>query len=97
MHSATSSEGSRLVTIAVPCAQMRVAIETYSRANGTKHCVFQEACSAGHQASSKARGKVYSCHSLVVDSTFEQSENVTIIRGVRAAALGLWSVGSTPR
>ena len=32
------------------------------------------------------------CHILVVDLTFEQSENVTITRGIQAAALGLWSV-----
>ena len=29
------------------------------------------------------------CHSLMIDSTFEQSENVPITRGVQAAALGL--------
>ena len=36
MHSATSSEGSRLVKIVVPCAQTRVVIdlEMHLRANG---------------------------------------------------------------
>ena len=33
MHSSTNSEGPRLVRIAVPCAQTRVAIEIHSRQN----------------------------------------------------------------
>ena len=48
MLSATSSEGSRLVRIAVPCAQTRVAIEMHSRTNGAKRRAFREACLAGH-------------------------------------------------
>ena len=52
MHSSTSSEGSQLVRIVVPCAQTRVAIETHSRVKGTKCRAFREA--------SKARGKVCS-------------------------------------
>ena len=36
--------------------------------NGAKRCMFQEACSAGHRASSKARDEVFLHHSLVVDS-----------------------------
>ena len=36
MRSSTSSEGPRLVRIAVPCAQTRVAIEMHSRTNGAK-------------------------------------------------------------
>ena len=59
MRSATSSDGPRLVRITVPCAQTRVAIEMHPRANSTKRRVFQEACSADHQASSEARDKVY--------------------------------------
>ena len=52
MCSATSSEGPRLVRVAVPCAQTRVAIELemHSRTNGAKRHAFQEACSAGAQA-----------------------------------------------
>ena len=48
MRSATSSEGPRLVRIAVPCAQTRVAVKMHSQTNGMKHCAFREACSAGH-------------------------------------------------
>ena len=44
MRSSTSSEGSRLVGIVVPCPQTRVAIETSSRANGANCRAFQEAC-----------------------------------------------------
>ena len=60
MHSATSLEGPRLVRIAVPCAQTRVAIEMHSRTHGTKRRAFREACSAGHRASSEARDEVCS-------------------------------------
>ena len=38
---ATSSEGSRLVRVAVPCAQTRVAVETHFGTNGAKRCVFE--------------------------------------------------------
>ena len=48
MRSTTSSEGPRLVRIAVPCAQTRVAIEMHSRVNSAKLRVFREACSPGH-------------------------------------------------
>ena len=44
----------------------------YLRMNGTKLCMFHEACSAGHRASSG--DEVYSVmpfNSLLVDSTFE--------------------------
>ena len=40
MHSATSSEGSRLVRTVVPCAQTRVAIETHSQVDSAKRCIF---------------------------------------------------------
>ena len=60
MCSATSSEGPRLVTIAVPCAQTSVAIEMHSQMNSAKRCVFRAACSAGHQALSDARDEVCS-------------------------------------
>ena len=83
MCSSTSSEGSRLVRIVVPCAQTRVAIETYSRANGAKRRAFREVCPAGHRAfepRAKREARSVLCHSLMVDSTFEQSENVAITR-----------------
>ena len=62
MCSSTSSEGPRLVRIAVPCAQTRMAIEMHSssRTNGAKCHAFREACSAGHRASSEARDEVCS-------------------------------------
>ena len=60
MRFSTSSEDSRLVRIVVPCAQTRVAIETHSRANSAKRRAFQEACPAGHRASSEARDEVCS-------------------------------------
>ena len=58
MRSATSSEGSRLVRVVVPCAQMRVAIEMYFQVNDTKCCAFREACSAHDRAMSEARHEV---------------------------------------
>ena len=73
MHSSTSSEGSRLVRIVVSCAQTRVAIETYSRANGAKRRAFREVCPAGHRAfepRAKREARSVLCHSLMVDSTF---------------------------
>ena len=77
MRSSTSSEGSRLVRIVVPCAQTRLpGPRAHSRAqvSGAKRRAFQQACSAGREARSDL------CHSLVVDSTFEQRENVAITR-----------------
>ena len=60
MRSSTISEGSQSVRIVVLCAQTRVATETHSQANGAKRRTFQDACLAGQQASSKARGEVSS-------------------------------------
>ena len=60
MRSSTSSEGARLVRIAVPYAQTRVAIEMHSQMNGAKRHAFQEACSAGYQALSEASDDVCS-------------------------------------
>ena len=60
MRSSTGSEGPRLVRIAVPCAQTRVAIEMHSQMYSAKHRAFQEACSAGHRASSEARDEICS-------------------------------------
>ena len=86
MRSPTSSEDSRLVRIVVPCAQMRLPRprghrDAFSSSSERRKCrAFQQACSAGHRASSEARGDVALCHGLVVDSTFERSENFTITR-----------------
>ena len=51
MRSATSSEGPRLVRIAVPCAQTRVATEMHSR---TKRRSFEK---PAQQAATKPRSK----------------------------------------
>ena len=77
MRSATSSEGPRLVRIAVPCAQTRVAIEIHSRTNGAKRRAFLSRPRATEPRAKRETRSVL-CHSLVVDSTFEQSENVAI-------------------
>ena len=73
MHSSTNSEGPRLVRIAVPCAQTRVAIEMHSRRN--------ERCKAPHVSRGllsrplateprvKREMRSILRHSLVVDST----------------------------
>ena len=87
MRSPTSSEGSRLIRIiVVPRAQTRMpgprVIETHSQANGHH---FNRPAQQATEARVKRDERSVLCHSLVVDSTFEQSENVTI----RTAALGL--------
>ena len=78
----TSSEGPRLVRIVVPCAQTRMAIKRHS---GTKHCAFREACSyimlsrpRATEPRAKQEMRSVLCHSLMIDSTFKQSENVAI-------------------
>ena len=68
MHSPTSSEDSRLVRIVVPCAQTglpRPRGHSYrdafsSSSERRKRRAFRQACSAGHRASSEARGDVCS-------------------------------------
>ena len=66
MCSPRSSEDSRLVRIVVPCAQTRLPGHRGHRdafsssSERRKHRTFRHACSAGHQASSKARGDVCS-------------------------------------
>ena len=84
MRFPTSSEDSQLVRIIVPCAQTRLPGPRGHRdAFSSERCkcrVFRHACSAGYRALSEARGDVFSCHGLVVDSTFERSENVAITR-----------------
>ena len=66
MRSPTSSEDSRLVKMVVLCAQMRLPgprghRDAFSSSSERrKRCAFQQACSAGHQASSKARDDICS-------------------------------------
>ena len=66
MRSPTSSEDSRLVRIVVPCAQTRLPGPRghrdafLSSSEQRKRRVFRQACSAGHRASSEARGDVCS-------------------------------------
>ena len=80
MHSPTSSEDSRLVKIVVPCAQTRLSGPRghrdafLSSSKRRKHRVFRQATEP--QAKREAMSAL--CHGLIVDSTFEQSENVTI-------------------
>ena len=65
MRSPTSSEDSRLVKIVVPCAQTRLPRprghrDAFSATSSErrKRRAFRQACSAGHRASSEARGNV---------------------------------------
>ena len=66
MRSPTSSEDSRSVRIVVPCAQTRLPgprahRDAFSSSNERrKRCVFRQACSADHRASSEGRGYVCS-------------------------------------
>ena len=66
MRSPTSSEDTRLVRIVVPCAQTRLPRprghrDAFSSSNERhEHRAFRQACSAGHRASSEARGDVCS-------------------------------------
>ena len=66
MHSPTSSEDSRLVRIVVLCAQMRLPRPRDHRdafsslSERRKRRAFRQACSLGHQASSEARGDIFS-------------------------------------
>ena len=66
MRSPTSSEDARLVRIVVPCAQTRLPgprghRDAFSSSSERrKRRAFRQACSAGHRASSEARGDVWS-------------------------------------
>ena len=83
MRSPTSSEDSRSVRIVVPCAQTRLPGprgHTRARASGASAACFNRP--ARQATESRAKREVMSalCRGLVVDSTFERSENVAIIR-----------------
>ena len=86
MRSPTSSEDSRLVRIVVPCAQTRLsrprAIEMHSRAraNGASAARFDRPARQATEPQAKREAISALCHGLVVDSTFERSENFAIIR-----------------
>ena len=70
-----------LVRVTVPCAQTRVAIEMNSQTNSAKRRTFQKGLLSRPRATepqAKRETRSVLCHSLMVDSTFEQSENVAI-------------------
>ena len=72
MRSATSSEGPRLVRIAVPCAQTRVAVKMHSQTNGTEALyVSRGLFSRPQKPQAKRETRSILCHSVVVDLTFE--------------------------
>ena len=88
MRSPTSSEDSRLVRIVVPCAQTRlpclgaIDMHTHSRARASGASAARFDKPARQATEPRAKREVMSalCHGVVVDSTFERSENVAIIR-----------------
>ena len=87
MRSPTSSEDSRLVRIVVPCAQTRLpgsigAIEMHSRAraSGASAVRFDRPARQATEPRAKREAISALCHGLVVDSTFERSENIAITR-----------------
>ena len=90
MRSPTSSEDSRLVRIVVPCAQTwhkrgcqgLGAIEMHSRAQASSASAARFDRPARQATEPRVKREVMSalCHGLVVDSTFQRSENVAITR-----------------
>ena len=86
MRSPTSSEDSRLVRIVVPCVQTRLpgpgAIEMHSRtrASGASAARFDRPARQATGPRAKREAMSALCHGLVVDSTFERSENFAITR-----------------
>ena len=87
MRSPTSSEDSRLVRI-VPCAQTRLpgprghrdAFSTAARASGANITRFDRPARQANEPQAKREVMSALCHDLVVDSTFQRSENVAITR-----------------
>ena len=83
MRSPTSSEDSRLVRIVVPCAQTRLPRPRghrdafLSSSERRKRRVFRQEAT---EPRAKREAMSALCHGLVVDSTFERSENFTITR-----------------
>ena len=89
MRSPTSSEDSRLVRIVVPCAQMRLPAagprshrdaSFQARASGAGTARFDRSAWQATEPRAKREAISALCHGLVVDSTFERSENVAITR-----------------
>ena len=84
MRSPTSSEDSRLVRIIVPCRGCRGlgAIEMHSRAraSGASATCFDRPAQQATEPRAKQEAMSALCHGLVVDSTFERSENFAITR-----------------
>ena len=74
MHCATSSEGPQLIRIAVPCAQTRVAIEMHLERTAQSATCLERPAQQVTKPRVKRETRSVLCHSLVVDSTFEQSE-----------------------
>ena len=82
MRSPTSSEDSRSVRIVVPCAQTRLPRPRDHRdafsssSERRKRRAFRQAT----EPRAKREAMSALCHGLVVDSTFERSENFAITR-----------------
>ena len=69
MRSSTSSESPRLVRIAVPCAQTRVAIEMHSQRMARSAARFNRPAQQATEPRAKQEMRSVLRHSLVVDST----------------------------
>ena len=86
MRSPTSSEDSRLVRIVVPCAQTRLPRPRghrdafRARASGASAARFHRPARQATEPRAKREAMSALCHGLVVDSTFERSENFAITR-----------------
>ena len=81
MRSPTSSEDSQLVRIVVPCAQTRLPgprMHSRARASGASAARFDRPARQAAEPRAKREAMSALCHGLVIDSTFERSENVTI-------------------
>ena len=87
MRSPTSSEDSRLVRIVVPCAQTRLPRPrghrdafSSSSASGASAARFDRPARQATEPRTKREAMSALCHGLVVDLTFERSENFAITR-----------------
>ena len=87
MRSPTSSGDSRLVRIVVPCAQTRLQRPRGHRdafsslSEQRKRRVFRQwPAQQATEPRAKREAMPALCHGLVVDSTFERSENFAITR-----------------
>ena len=84
MRSPTSSEDSWLVRIVVPCAQTRLPGPRGHRdafsSSSEQRKRFDRPAQQATEPRAKREVMAALCHGLVVDSMFEQSENVAITR-----------------